>query len=205
MNHHPASGASLPAANTITPAPWRSARGEPPAFTLIELLVTLAVITVVLALIAGPLAKVKDAGRQIRCLSNLRSLHAAVEMYRADYRSLFPYADTVAELYPAPIHALAPYWSITLPGQLSQPQQAPAPLWCAADRLETNTRGITYVYTPWDLFAAWPGVNPQRSASLALDAAPDELLFTEWSSGLHNAGAVGQIDVKGAATMHRRR
>ncbi len=174
------------------------------AFTLIELLVTLAVIAVVLALLLGPLARAQDAGRQVRCLANLRDLHTATEMCRAENRDLFPYADSIAELFPAPVHApfdaLAPYLSIELPGDLEHPRPGPAPLWCRSDRIEFNDSGISYVYMPWDLMAGWPGPNPQRSVSIALEAAPQELLFIE-NRRRHNAGSCGSVDVAGAARM----
>ncbi|MCC6427551.1 MAG: type II secretion system protein [Phycisphaerales bacterium] len=176
------------------------------AFTLVELLVTVSVIAILLSLTIGILGRAKDAGKQVRCLANLRSLHAAVELYRTDYKLMYPYAESVAELYPSWVHApygsLAQSLMITIPAQAPRPVKAPEPMWCAADRLERHPGGISYVYMPWELMAAWPGTNAQRSVSMALERAPDELLFVEQSSSNHGGGAVGHIDVKGSAAMH---
>ncbi len=177
------------------------------AFTLVELLITIAVVSLLIGLSVGPLRAVRDSGRQIRCVSNLRTLHAAVELYRNENKGLFPYAESIAELYPSEI--LAPYdvlsqtLAINLPATGGKPVEGPQPLWCPADSLVRNQSGISYIYMPWELMAVWPGTNVQRSVSLALDRTPDEPLFWEQSSRNHNAGAVGRVDIKGNARMHR--
>lgn len=182
-------------------------RSEQRAFTLVELLVTLAILTVLIAISVGPLRSVRDSGRQIRCVNNVRSLHAAVDLYRNDNKGLFPYADSVAVFHPswvlAPYDALAQTLQITLPQPGSAPVEGPQPLWCPADHLTRNPSGMSYIYMPWELMAVWPGTNVQRSVTLALDRAPDEPLFWEQSSRNHNAGAVGRVDVRGNARMFR--
>ncbi|HLO41404.1 MAG TPA: type II secretion system protein [Phycisphaerales bacterium] len=177
------------------------------AFTLVELLITIAVIAVLIALSLGPLHAVRDSGRQIRCVTHLRTLHAAVELYRNDNKALLPLATSVANLYPSwivqPYDALADTLRINLPSAGTTPVEAPEPLWCSADHLGRNQTGISYIYMPWELMAAWPGANVQRSVTLALDRTPDEPLFWERSSLNHIAGAVGRVDIRGNARMHR--
>src|SRR5438105_5713079 len=51
------------------------------AFTLIELLVTIAIISVLCALLLPALASSKENGKRARCVSNLRQLTLAAEMY----------------------------------------------------------------------------------------------------------------------------
>src|SRR5256885_10799936 len=51
------------------------------AFTLIELLVTIAIISVLCALLLPALASSKENGKRTRCVSNLRQLTLAAEMY----------------------------------------------------------------------------------------------------------------------------
>ena len=51
------------------------------AFTLIELLVTIAIISVLCALLLPALASSKENGKRARCISNLRQLSLAAEMY----------------------------------------------------------------------------------------------------------------------------
>jgi prepilin-type N-terminal cleavage/methylation domain-containing protein len=147
------------------------------AFTLVELLVTLAVLTVLIALSVGPLRSVRDSGRQIQCVNNLRSLHAAVELYRNDHKNLYPYADSIATFHPsrvlAPYDVLAATLQLTLPDAGPVPIHGPQPLWCPADHLASNPSGISYIYMPWELMAAWPGTNVQRSVTLALERSAE--------------------------------
>jgi len=67
------------------------------AFTLIELLVVLAIIAVLVGILFSVISLCKEPARKARCISNLRQLYQALEMYRADFgdylynwRKLYP-------------------------------------------------------------------------------------------------------------------
>ena len=60
------------------------------AFTLIELLVVTAIIAILTALLLPTLARAKQKGQQAACLSNLKQIGLAFEMYLGDYENHFP-------------------------------------------------------------------------------------------------------------------
>jgi len=56
------------------------------AFTLIELLVVVAIIAILVALLIPTLSMAKAHGRKVTCLSNLRQMGLAANMYAQDWR-----------------------------------------------------------------------------------------------------------------------
>ena len=62
------------------------------AFTLVEILVVIAIIGVLAAILFPTFALVREKSRRTSCLSNLKQIGAAMEMYKADFDGRFPYA-----------------------------------------------------------------------------------------------------------------
>jgi prepilin-type N-terminal cleavage/methylation domain-containing protein/prepilin-type processing-associated H-X9-DG protein len=59
-------------------------------FTLIELLVVIAIIAILAAILFPVFARAREKARQTSCLSNLKQLGTALQMYVQDYDSMTP-------------------------------------------------------------------------------------------------------------------
>src|SRR5437764_1418536 len=59
------------------------------AFTLIELLVVIAIIAILAAILFPVFARAREAARKTSCLSNLKQLCLASQMYKSDYDEAF--------------------------------------------------------------------------------------------------------------------
>ena len=60
-------------------------------FTLIELLVVIAIIAILAAMLFPVFARARESARKIQCLSNVKNIAMAVQMYLTDYDRLWPY------------------------------------------------------------------------------------------------------------------
>jgi prepilin-type N-terminal cleavage/methylation domain-containing protein len=65
-------------------------RRSPDGFTLIELLVVIAIIAILAAILFPVFAQARDKARQTGCLSNLKQVGTALQMYVQDYDERLP-------------------------------------------------------------------------------------------------------------------
>jgi prepilin-type N-terminal cleavage/methylation domain-containing protein len=70
---------------------WRKDMlGRRAGFTLIELLVVIAIIAILAAILFPVFARAREAARKTSCLSNVKQLGLAAQMYKTDYDEAYP-------------------------------------------------------------------------------------------------------------------
>lgn len=115
-------------------------------FTLIELLVVIAIIGVLACIMFPVFASVKEAGRKTTCISNLRQLGVALEMYCLDYGNDYAVPQYLGNLYPSYASAAGIFVCPSDRGVYNG-QQKPnnSPVW---EQTKGISSGTSYVYYP---------------------------------------------------------
>jgi len=111
-------------------------------FTLIELLVVISVISILAALLLPVLSRARESGRATVCLSNLRQVGIALQVYVGDYRNRLP---SMSDIYPGVAND-HPGPDTVLSNQLGNLKvlYCPSDRWPANKALPYPQRGATY-------------------------------------------------------------
>lgn len=67
------------------------AKNWPSGFTLIELLVTIAILSLLAALLLPAVSRTREVGRGAACLSNLHQIGLALQLYTGDHNNRLPF------------------------------------------------------------------------------------------------------------------
>jgi prepilin-type N-terminal cleavage/methylation domain-containing protein/prepilin-type processing-associated H-X9-DG protein len=78
-------------------------------FTLIELLVVIAIIGILAAMLFPVFARARESARKIQCLSNIKNIAMATQMYLTDYDKLWP-SERRSEVINWYLDTFAPGW-----------------------------------------------------------------------------------------------
>lgn len=135
------------------------------AFTIVELLVVISVIAVLLSIITPTLSASRESARRVICLSNLRSLGLAVQMYREDHDGALPYANHLYVIklgWTEPLDALGPYLDVELPSVDAHGDVVTGqPFRCPSDPGYAEESGCSYGYIPGAFMG--PVVTPEQN------------------------------------------
>jgi prepilin-type N-terminal cleavage/methylation domain-containing protein/prepilin-type processing-associated H-X9-DG protein len=111
------------------------------AFTLVELLVVIAIIAVLAALLLPVVAKSKEHGKSAACLSNLRQIGIALQLYVQDHENRLPL------MYDALMSTNSPPTNATIDLVLSNYLGNVRVLLCPSDRKELFAQtGSSYAW-----------------------------------------------------------
>ncbi len=162
------------------------------AFTLLELLVVIAIIGLLAGLLLPVLAKAKEKGRQVRCLSNFKQIGMAFQLYLEENREQFPAPGSRTSYGPLPedwIHwqnnrnpnqsAIAPFLANAFPTNLFR-----CPTDKVAWRLEQTAASTNPYVFSYTLAAHRVVSNTNPGLALALDSRGHRIPF--YSNSVRN-------------------
>jgi prepilin-type N-terminal cleavage/methylation domain-containing protein/prepilin-type processing-associated H-X9-DG protein len=87
-----------------------SVTGTRRGFTLIELLVVIAIIAILAAILFPVFARAREKARQTSCLSNMKQIALATDMYTVDYDECYPMSIYLGGMQVITFyHAIMPY------------------------------------------------------------------------------------------------
>lgn len=152
-------------------------------FTLIELLVVIAIIAILAGILFPVFGQAREKARQISCVSNIKQIGLATQMYTEDYDERYPsgrYDSSVDNVYD---------WGQGWAGQIYSYVKNTGIFRCSDDYTVTATTALGYTLNPVSYLYNYN--IPSNSATQgSLASATNTILFCE--------GSLDQVNVRSA-------
>ncbi|MCK9265506.1 DUF1559 domain-containing protein [bacterium] len=166
-------------------------------FTLVEMLIVIAIIGILAALLLPSLSTAREKARRTTCLSNLKQLSLAFEMFAEDHFEKFPSEPEKLFLgnnaiYPHYINTLKTFWC---PSSIVRHGRAPKTL---ENNGEENWRNDNYWDNWYGSYAFVFGLSASNRANWRVPIISDRGLFN--TSKLSNSEFIDKYNTNGNLT-----
>jgi prepilin-type N-terminal cleavage/methylation domain-containing protein/prepilin-type processing-associated H-X9-DG protein len=142
------------------------------AFTLVELLVVTAILSLLAGILFPVFAQAREKARQTTCLSNMKQLGLAANLYLLDWEGGFPQTHTTAEPWVRQSRRdrlIADWFQLLYPYSHSTGINV-----CPSDPNVTARRPNSYIPNGYFVYGAHVGVVPNPTETIYLYESADD-------------------------------